>query len=240
MYQDKQKIINYVSVKSDVFDWLITESNKKGVNIRYYVGDLMEYLYVTRDSFNDLIAKTPDAKILFIKKSMQRQQELRASAYQIAAIYTENPTEQNADKLKEACDIANVGYDEVLQSIALDPFSSIIAQATSRTNIDKCVVWFTNLFNKQHEINSNEVYKLAHEAGYTDKTIQRVRNIINQNPESPKIISARKGRVWVMRMVENSNNADVYFPIKEDKPVPVAFDFLGVVPENINVFEIDD
>jgi len=214
MSKDEKRTVNFVTMKPNVFNWVKRVANKKGARMDEFVGDLLEIIYVAAQNQNgdndnnlDFLSHLADSnkevQVVMSLQEAERQQHLRDATRRLAALYVETRTEEAAESLQQACDATGVLYESVIERAKADPFSSIIAKATDETKIEKCISWLTDIMTDNPKIESGELRAMAKKQGYNRKMLQRARNRILENTDTPYIDSHQEGNTWWYILKDN-------------------------------------
>jgi len=218
MAQDNRKMVNIVEIKPHVFKWIVDDANAAGEKLSKHIGNLLELMYYMGDkgkktSFTIAQANSPVTKAIVSHQELERMQQLRSIVRHMAALYTETPSEEVADKLQQACDAADLNYDDVINAATADPFSSIIASTSGKDKIDQCIIWLVDTMKEHGRIKSKELYSMATKKGFNRRMVFRVRNILLEDPETPYIDAVREGNEWWLILKDTDNKE-----IKPTKP----------------------
>jgi len=198
--KDNKKIVNMVKVKPEVFEWAIKDANRYGRDVREHIGYLLEILYKLPNSIDEIAANNPRVKLLQHELHFQEEMRNTKAVYQMAAAYVERPTERNADRLKEACDIADVDYDAIIQTASNDPFSTYIAEHGIETKLSDAVLWLRNIFSEYSQIPSRDLYNLADKMGYGERLLRRAKNALCEDLDNPLIEVVKPGDRWIWQL----------------------------------------
>lgn len=189
-----------IKIKPNAFEWVTKEANKAGRDVRDHISYIVELVFASKSGINELAENNANVRLVQYEWEFQEQMRRTKAVYQMAAAYVEHPTESNADKLKDACDIADVDYDAVIQTASNDPFSSYIAEHGTHTKLDEAVLWLRNVFSERTEIPSKDLYIIGNKLGYGEKILRRAKDALCEDLDSPLIEVAKPGPSWIWRL----------------------------------------
>lgn len=192
---NNKKYINAIQISEETHDWLVELANQEGQKTADYIADLLERYFFTKKI---PIPIDERANALYELAQRARQRDLaRDTVFQMAAAYYLRPTEEGADELAKACDLAEISYEDVWDHVSNDPFATIIVdQKRSGTKQSKCVVWLSEIMTEKEEIDSKVLYEIGKKQGFEVYLIRRAKNVINDNSEGYQIESVHRGSRW--------------------------------------------
>ena len=196
------KWIGQVPVQDNTWKWIIDKANKYGKRIEQCAGMMLDELAGS----HIMTEYKDDGPVWDFDWFMEKRRRERHAKI-AAAIYLENPTEEGALRLERLCDDADVSYDEIVAKVSADPFSSIIANQKTATTRGECALWLIHLLQERSEgVPYSEIRQLAKEMGYSESTLRRAKNDINDNPDTPNIVYDQTGgfSTWMLEKVEQA------------------------------------
>lgn len=206
MLDKDRKRINLVDVDDETHKWLVREANKVGMSIRGYAGYLLEN---ARAAWEPPTEGEPERLALWNYHCALGKKNLHDLAYRMAALYEYNPTEEMAERLAEQCELAGLDYREVMQRVADDPFSSLIAFSHNGTKLGECIRWLSKfLAGKQSGLPARVLLSLGERRGYGETMMNRAKRAMNNDPESPRIISIRMAQGWYWKLEEREGSLE--------------------------------
>jgi hypothetical protein len=209
MSQDNKKRLNLIEVEPDVHAWLVSEANDEGMKIGEFAGYLLEQLFNGNEFINTI---NPYVKIYSSWVAVRKKQRARERVYDVARLYQELQTEDLAEQLAEMCECADMNLQEVIDRVSNDPFSSIIVQQRSDTKFGQCLKWLPDyLIKNGGEMPVAEIRSAAEKQGFTKSMLGRVKRAIDDDIDTPGIISVRVSEGWNWKVeqledVESTNN----------------------------------
>jgi len=206
MEDENKRSINYIPVDEDTFAWLKQQANQAGELISHFAGAVLDSASVDwQPTITD--DQSDDSKLFWKLHEIRKQKKRRDTVYRAAAIYKERPDEQTADTLSDMCEWAGLDYAEVMNQVENDPFSSIIAQSRNGTKFGSCVRWLPAFISDHNgEVAVTPLRIVASNLGYSNSMLDRVKAAINNDIDTPSIVSVKSGKNWVWRVEEMSHN----------------------------------
>ena len=192
-YKDGKRI-NLVYVLPSTFDWLVSESNKKGDNLAHYIGTVLDDVVEGKLEYSE----STRTKVARDMRALRDKDQMRREALEAAVIYRHNPSQETADLLKRVCDNAQVDYDDALEEIDGDPFSSLIHNVrTGNAKFRECMEWLTtHLTAHNGQLPSNAIMTVGGLQGYNQNLLNRVKRMIALDPDTPTIQSEKRDNIW--------------------------------------------
>ena len=190
------KTISAVELSPSAHTQLVQLANLQGIPIKTYAGKLIEELLSLKTQQE--IAENPHLKARAIFYQMELAQERYANARAIAAVYQENPTEENADMFYAYCEMTKIDPKSFISALPKnDPLASILTTEIRGKSFKQAVVFLVDLFAKSNgePILSQDILKKAELAGINQRTLERAKRYINRSEES-QIVSVRLGKGW--------------------------------------------
>ena len=226
MPSDDKKYISRVPLDPDVFDFLLHQANRRGIQVGEFAGIVIGYWQDQFEPDGDL---SPSSQFYWNKVTSRRDKERRDSLWRMAAEYNEFPTETGADLLQTQCDILSVDYKSLMAEVGQDPFSSIVITSRDGTKFHECMQWLTRLFRTKSELYVSTIRQMGSRAGFKNSMIDRVRSAINEDRQTPELRSEKRGKLWVWRLIKADGTPhEIFIPEQEDD------DDLVLVDANFN------
>jgi len=202
MASQNLKTITFVELSPNAHAQLVQLANQKGMPIKTFAGKLIEEILALQTQ--DQIDQNPyiNARAIFYQAELK--QELYANARQIAAVYQENPTPENAEMLAAYCERANLDPENFVSSLPkYDPLASILENEIKGKSFKQAVVFLVDAFAKSNgeALASEDLVERAEKLGINHKTLIRAKAYINRSEES-QIIAFKDGKSWFWK-VEN-------------------------------------
>ena len=212
-----KKTINMVEVAPATHELLIQIANSEGLPIKDAVGKILNTFAYEYQSNQDNFSKY--TKVYLHLTEFEKQRQARENVKRAAAIYLDDPTEENAERLYKMSELADLEPTELLGNLQFDPFMSIIAEARGSKEFVSCVQWLANkmIENRKDGIPSTVVFVTGKSLGYSDYMIRQAKNYINEQEKKYIIASERVKNGWYWRLQDNP----AYNPALEDQPIDI-------------------
>lgn len=214
-YNDDKLKINIIPIEKKTHKLLLDEANRLGLGINEFLGQKAdEWASTLKPTEEEL--QDRERQIYWNRVRMERRRTNRLKLYRMAAEYCEDPTDENDLLLTEQCELLGKDRDTVVAKANRNPYSSAVAMSSKGTKFDACVTWFTQaLVDKDGGIMVNVLKILAHSADYHWSMVNRVRDYLNNDLDTPYIESVREGRgwKWILRSEVQEDQQDQLQPI---------------------------
>lgn len=202
MSNDDKKYLTNVPIDPMTHDRLVMLANKEGVKLADLVGEMLDEDFYGWQPPN--AEEQPGQRAMYNEFRVRQRQRLKQSVYTLAAVYKEDPTEENADILAEQCELAGLDYKEVVDRVGKDPFSSLIAFSRNGSKAGDCIKWLSETMRAAHDgLTVQQVKALADERGFKMSMVNRCKRAINNDYDSPNIVSERQSTGWVWTLSED-------------------------------------
>jgi len=203
MLEKDKKRINLVDVSDETHKWIVRKANEAGMSIRGYAGFLLER---AKTEWKPPEEGGPESQALWNYHQALGKKNLHDLAYRMASLYEYNPTEEMAERLAQQCEFAGLDYREVIQRVADDPFSSLVAFSHNGTKLGECIRWLSKfLAGKQNGLPARVLFSLGDRQGYGETMMNRAKRAMNNDPESPRVISVRQAQGWYWKLEEREH-----------------------------------
>lgn len=206
MLEKDRKRINLVDVNDETHKWLVRGANERGMSIRGYAGYLIED---AKAKWKPPTEGEPGRLALWNYHQAVAKKNLQDLAYRMASLYEYNPTEEMAERLVQQCELVGLDYREVLQRVADDPFSSLVAFSHNGTKLGECIRWLSKfLAGKQNGLPARVLLSVGNRQGYGETMMNRAKRAMNNDPESPRVISIRQAQGWYWKLEEREDSRE--------------------------------
>lgn len=196
-----KKKINAVLLDSEVHAWTEMEGTRQGLS----PSELLAYFalenYLKWEPPNE--KSHPDVRMAWNDRRMRRRLWRKQQVEKAAAMYAEDPTQENAELLAEQCLLAGISLEEAKAGAENDPFTSIIAYSSNGTAFGECCRWLPRFILEHNDIPQPVVCTAGKKAGFDESMITRARRRINSLPDSEwRIETKHCGAFWRWSLVK--------------------------------------
>lgn len=200
---DGKKCINKVWVDDETHTALLNGANKQGDTIASYAGAILDDAAISeKPNFSD--DADPFARLHWNWYRFKLKQRSIEKVHRAAAIYSENPTDENADSLEQMCADAGLDYKDVINRTKNDPFSSIVANSRNGTKYGRCIRWLPDTIVKMGgRVPVSTLNTMAAIEGFDSSMLNRVKRAINGDANTPNILSERESNGWIWVLDEH-------------------------------------
>lgn len=199
MNDDKKKV-NLIPIDEDTHKWIVKQANEQGESIANCAGRLLDEVSRTWEPPTE---DEPERMVLWDYHRELAKKRTRDMVYRTAELYNENPTSESADVLAKQCERAEMDYREVIDKVRDDPYSSLVLFSHNGTKLGECIRWLSGTLRKAaSDFPVSLLEKTAAKRGYNMAMLNRAKRAMNQDSESPKVMSVRKSSGWSWRLEE--------------------------------------
>jgi len=196
--QEYKAALNYVPINKETNEWLVAEANKEGTPVRVFAGLILDEK--AQQSFHAGYEKDEDQGA-WDEHWYDQWSRMWMRTRKAAAIYLENPSDEARTRLERMCTRLGKDVDEIIAEADANPFSTIVAREKEATKRGQCILWLCEMI-RSHDgsVDSSVVYAIADQKGYSISTLNRAKRDINNDPNTPNIVSGREGsrHLWVL------------------------------------------
>jgi len=196
--QEYKAALNYVPIDKETNDWLVTEANKEGIQVRVFAGLLLDEK--ARQYFRAAYEKDEDQGV-WDEHWYDQYSRMWARTRRAAAIYLDNPSDEARDRLERMCTRLGKDVDEIIAEADANPFSTLVAREKEATKRGECILWLCEVMRDHGgSVDASVIYAMADQKGYSTSTLNRAKRDINNDPNTPNIVPGRSGprHLWVL------------------------------------------
>jgi len=195
---DTKKKINYIPISGAAFGWAVSQANKSGMELKDYIGQLIEQCAIQHQSAGALFETlSPETEVYNIYNKVKERQRMRQRVAQLAVMALQEPDNQEiADIFMQACEAAGMIHTEVMKQTE-SAIGSAGEYEFGETKLGECVHWIEKIFDDKTECASDWIHHTGEMLGFDKNMILRAKESIKYSSSYDyKIISRKKGRGW--------------------------------------------
>lgn len=213
--EERMQKINSILFKTSVFNWIKKQANSQGIGMDEFVSLFIEDGYLGWNMPSD--ESNIDVRMFWNDVTLKRRANRRRYVMRAAAIYKDEPTEDNASALAKQCNLAGMSYDEVIERVNNDPFSSIAKYEVEESTLGQCAKWLTLFLNEHGNSAPVSVIRMAGSIkGFSESIVKQARSTINSYTEFEYRIDTRhESPGWVWHLVKKEHEAEDSIPVDD-------------------------
>lgn len=207
MSHDDKRKLNCIYVEPATHAWLVEMANSHGEMLGDFAGMVLDdissnWTYPTNEEPQRLLRWN-------VIEALRRKRQVD-DVYKLAAIYQELQEDALADRLQEQCELAGLAYEEVIERVGNDPFSSIIANSRDGSKFGQCVKWLSQVLRDHRgAVAVNALEQAAEESGFAVSMLKQAKRAINRDPSTPTIRSIKSGVGWTWVLEQEQEEEEV-------------------------------
>ena len=214
--EERMQKINSIFFKQSTFEWIKRQANSQGVGMDEFISLFMDDHYLNWS----LPGKESnlDVKMFWNDVMLKRRANRRRYVMRAAATYKDDPSEENASALIDQCKLAGMSYDEVIEQVTNDPFSSIAKYEVEESTLGQCAKWLTAFLHEHDDSIPVSVIRVAGNLrGFSESIIKQARSTVNSYTSFEYRIDTRhESPGWVWHLVKKNSNDE------NENPIPVS------------------